>query len=61
VLGGLELLMDAYNTDVRPLCAHVRAQLGAAADPIGQLRGSGYPERMARERTAATAPAVVRE
>jgi L-rhamnose isomerase / sugar isomerase len=61
VLGGHELLMDAYNTDVRPLCAHVRAQLGAAADPIGQLRGSGYPERMARERTAATTPAGVRE
>jgi L-rhamnose isomerase/sugar isomerase len=60
VLGGHELLLDAYNTDVRPLCAHVRAQRGAAADPIGQLRASGYAERMARERSATT-PAGVRE
>jgi L-rhamnose isomerase/sugar isomerase len=58
VLGGHELLMDAYNTDVRPLCAHVRRQLGAAADPIGELRASGYAERMARERTATTAAGV---
>jgi L-rhamnose isomerase / sugar isomerase len=58
VLGGHELLMDAYNTDVRPLCAHVRAQRGAAADPIGQLRAGGYAERMARERSAATPTGV---
>ena len=35
VLRGHELLLDAYNTDVRPLCAKVREELGAAADPIG--------------------------
>ena len=50
VLRGHELLLDAFNTDVRPLCARVREELGAAADPIGALRSSGYAERMARER-----------
>ena len=52
VLAGHELLLDAYNTDVRPLCARVRAELGAAEDPIAALRASGYAERMAAERDA---------
>jgi L-rhamnose isomerase/sugar isomerase len=50
VLGGYEVLTSAYQTDVRPLCAHVREQLGAAADPIGAFRASGYAARMAAER-----------
>ena len=33
VLGGHELLLDAYNTDVRPLCAEVRTERGAACRP----------------------------
>jgi L-rhamnose isomerase/sugar isomerase len=61
VLRGHELLLDAFNTDTRPLCAKVREELGAAADPVGELRASGYAERMARQRAAgrqrATAPA----
>jgi L-rhamnose isomerase / sugar isomerase len=56
VLRGHELLLDAFNTDVRPLCAKVRGGLGAAADPVGELRASGYAQRMARERAAASAP-----
>jgi L-rhamnose isomerase/sugar isomerase len=55
VLRGHELLLDAYNTDVRPLCAKVREDLGAPADPIGELRASGYAERLARERRGAPA------
>ena len=50
VLGGHQTLLEAYATDVRPLCARVRAQLGAAGDPIAELRRSGYAERIARER-----------
>ena len=50
VLGGHEVLLDAYRSDVRPLCARVRAELGAAEDPIAVLRGSGYAQRMATER-----------
>jgi L-rhamnose isomerase/sugar isomerase len=55
VLRGHELLLDAFATDVRPLCAKVRTGLGAAADPVAQLRTSGYVQRVARER--ATVPA----
>jgi L-rhamnose isomerase / sugar isomerase len=50
VLGGHETLLDAYNTDVRALCATVRAAKGAAADPVAELRGSGYAERVAAAR-----------
>ena len=56
VLGGHELLLDAFNTDVRPLCAKVREELGAAADPVGDLRASGYAQHIAEERTGASAP-----
>jgi L-rhamnose isomerase / sugar isomerase len=52
VLAGHEALLDAYRTDVRPLCAKVRAEAGAAEDPIAALRASGYAERMAAERGA---------
>jgi len=52
VLGGHELLLDAYKTDVRPLCAKARAELGASEDPIAALRASGYAERVAAERDA---------
>src|SRR4051794_26088646 len=57
VLGGHEALLDAYRTDVRPLCAKVRAGLGAAEDPIGALRASGYAGRMASERATETSGA----
>jgi len=50
VLAGYEALADAYQTDVRPLCAKARADLGAAEDPISALRTSGYASRMAAER-----------
>jgi L-rhamnose isomerase/sugar isomerase len=52
VLGGHEVLLDAYRSDVRPLCARVRGALGAAADPVAALRESGYAERIAAEREA---------
>ena len=42
VLGGHELLLEAYAQDVRPLCAKVRAEAGAAADPVAELRAMGY-------------------
>lgn len=50
VLGGHEILLDAYRTDVRPLCATARTELGAAQDPVAALRGSGYAARVATER-----------
>jgi L-rhamnose isomerase/sugar isomerase len=50
VLGAHELLLDAYRTDVRPLCAKVRAEIGAAEDPVRALRAGGYQQRIAAER-----------
>jgi L-rhamnose isomerase / sugar isomerase len=50
VLAGHRLLLDAFQTDVRPLCAKARADVGAAEDPIAALRESGYAERRAAER-----------
>ena len=50
VLGAHRLLLDAYATDVRPLCARAREDLGAAADPIAAFKESGYAEKVAEER-----------
>jgi L-rhamnose isomerase/sugar isomerase len=50
VLGAHELVLDAYRTDVRPLCAKVRAEIGAAEDPVQALRAGGYQQRIAAER-----------
>ena len=50
VLAGNRALMDAFATDVRGLCADARTALGASADPIADLRASGYVERAAEQR-----------
>jgi L-rhamnose isomerase / sugar isomerase len=51
VLGAHQVLLDAYKTDVRPLCARVRRSSGGAEDPIAELRP--YVERIAAEREGA--------
>jgi L-rhamnose isomerase/sugar isomerase len=57
VLGGHQVLLEAYREDVRPLCAKIRLDRGAAPDPMGELRSSGYRERIiaARESVSTTA------
>lgn len=50
VLGAHGILLDAYATDVRPLCAKVREDLGASLDPIVEFRSSGYMEKIIEER-----------
>jgi L-rhamnose isomerase/sugar isomerase len=57
ILGANRILVDAYNTDVRPLCAKVREELGAAADPIAAFRADGYADRVAQARQHGTAAA----
>jgi L-rhamnose isomerase / sugar isomerase len=52
VLQGHELLLDAFNTDVRPICAQVRVGLGAAAAPLDELRSSGYVQTQTARRSA---------
>jgi L-rhamnose isomerase / sugar isomerase len=55
VLRGHELLLEAFRTDVGSLCAKVRAERGAEADPVAAHRASGYAQRVASERRAAAA------
>jgi L-rhamnose isomerase/sugar isomerase len=50
VLGGNGVLMDAYNTDVRPLLAQLRTDLGLDPDPMTAYAASGYAERIVAER-----------
>ena len=50
VLAGHRILLAAFQTDVRPDCAQARTALGAAEDPIAELRESGYAEERAAER-----------
>jgi L-rhamnose isomerase/sugar isomerase len=56
VLGGHEVLLDAYNSDVRPLCARVREAKGAVSDPVADLRAGDYVIEAATRR-AGTKPA----
>ncbi|MET9970588.1 L-rhamnose isomerase [Streptomyces sp. NPDC006356] len=50
VLEANAVLMDAYNTDVRPLLAEVRGEMGLDADPMGAYRRSGWAEKIVAER-----------
>ncbi|MFJ4840272.1 L-rhamnose isomerase [Streptomyces sp. NPDC088746] len=50
VLASNGVLMDAFNTDVRPLLAEVREELGLARDPFAAYLASGNQERIAADR-----------
>jgi L-rhamnose isomerase/sugar isomerase len=50
VLGGHEVLLDAFRTDVRPLCAKARARLGAAEDPVAAFRSGDWQQRAIAQR-----------
>jgi len=50
VLGANAVLMDAYNTDVRPLLAGVRTELGLDPDPMAAYARSGYAEKIVADR-----------
>ena len=60
VLAANRVLTDAFSTDVRPLCAKIREDLGASGDPIGAHRASGYDDRAARTRAHGQAAAWIR-
>jgi L-rhamnose isomerase/sugar isomerase len=46
-----KILMEAFETDVEPLLAVVREEMGLEdVDPIANYRRSGYAEKIARER-----------
>jgi L-rhamnose isomerase/sugar isomerase len=46
VLAANAALMDAYNTDVRPLLAELRQERGLAPDPVAAYLASGYGEKI---------------
>ena len=50
VLGANAVLMDAYNTDVRPLLAELRVDMALDPDPMAAYARSGYAERIRAER-----------
>jgi L-rhamnose isomerase/sugar isomerase len=50
VLGAHRVLVDAFETDVRPLLACLREQIGVDPDPVEAFRRGGYAERLTTER-----------
>jgi L-rhamnose isomerase/sugar isomerase len=56
VLGAHRILLEAYETDVRPLLERLRSELGLPADPVQAFREGGYAERLAAERGTASVP-----
>ncbi len=50
ILGAHRELIDAYETDVRPLLAQVRTELDRPVDPLAAYRADDYAARVARER-----------
>ncbi|MFC9280752.1 L-rhamnose isomerase [Streptomyces collinus] len=50
VLGANAVLMDAYNTDVRPLLREVREEMDLDPEPLTAYARSGWAERIVTER-----------
>jgi L-rhamnose isomerase/sugar isomerase len=53
VLGAHRVLLDAFETDVRPLLGRLRSQQGLDADPVEAFRAGGFADERARERGSA--------
>jgi L-rhamnose isomerase/sugar isomerase len=54
VLGANAVFMDAYNTDVRPLLAELRGEMGLDPDPVAAYQRSGYAEKIVADRIGGT-------
>jgi L-rhamnose isomerase / sugar isomerase len=54
VLGAHRVLVEAFETDVRPLLGRLRASIGVDADPVDAFRRGGYADRLAQERGTAS-------
>src|SRR5215813_2037981 len=54
VLGANAILMDAFNTDVRPLLRQVREDMGLDPDPVAAYHRSGYAEKIIADRVGGT-------
>jgi Predicted sugar isomerase len=54
VLGAHRVVLDAFETDVRPLLARLRQEIGVDDDPVAAFRRGGYGETLAQERGTAS-------
>jgi L-rhamnose isomerase/sugar isomerase len=54
VLGAHRILFQTFETDVRPLLARLRGQLGVSEDPVAAFREGGYGAALVRERGIAS-------
>jgi L-rhamnose isomerase/sugar isomerase len=54
VLGAHQVLMDAYETDVRAALADRREARGLPRDPVKAFQASGYARTVAAERVGGT-------
>jgi L-rhamnose isomerase / sugar isomerase len=54
VLGANAAMMDAYNTDVRPLLGELRGEMGLDPDPVAAYLRSGYAEKIVADRVGGT-------
>ncbi|MER7577198.1 L-rhamnose isomerase [Streptomyces sp. NPDC126514] len=50
VLAANAVVMDAYNTDVRPLLREVREEMGLDPEPLAAYARSGWAEKIVAER-----------
>ena len=50
VLSAHRVITEAFKTDVRPLLAQVREEMGVPEDPIGAYLKSGYEEKIRAQR-----------
>jgi len=50
VMQANRILMEAFETDVQPLLAQVRVEMGREIDPLQNYRNSGYAQKIAAER-----------
>ena len=55
VLAANAVVMDAFNTDVRPILAQVREETGIDPDPLAAYAASGYAEEINERRVGGSA------
>ena len=53
VVAAEEMVVQAFRTDVRPLLAVVREEMGLDADPLVAFRAGGYEKKVQAERKSA--------
>jgi L-rhamnose isomerase/sugar isomerase len=54
VLGAHRILLQAFETDVRPLLGRLREEVGVGPDPVAAFRRGSYAEERARVRGTAS-------